>query len=123
VVAERCFRFSLKEKEGKRWSVGAGMLARALYARGKFGDAKVWARRCVEGCEGDVQGGLDAMWLLARILEAQGRWRDALEVYGYVAERATNELGKGHRDTIEYWEECIRVYNPLHNLDIENGRP
>jgi hypothetical protein len=84
-------------------------VARALYAQGRFGDAESWARRCVEACDDGVQEELDATWLLVRILEAQGRLFEALEVFKHVYESTERELGVGHADAIEYLCDYIRL--------------
>jgi hypothetical protein len=127
VDAERCFRASLKEKKRVlplgHWMIvqSTAQIARALCMHGKFGDAEGWLREGIEGCT-DTYGThnetiLDAVWLLAYVVEKQGRCNEALQLYMRSYEGARTKLGESHADTIDYYGDYVRLRNELADLD------
>lgn len=85
VVAERCFRVSLLEKETTLAPHNEGIirsavhLARALDLLGRYGEAKCALRRVIRVYGGDdYEKLLEAVWILACAVEKQGRWYEAL---------------------------------------------
>jgi tetratricopeptide (TPR) repeat protein len=111
-AAERCFRATLFEKKRTRdptilYSIIH--LARALELQIEYEKAEKVLRRGIKKYTASHEKRLEAVWMLAHVVEKQGRGDDALTLYCYAYVSAKMALGEEHQDAVAYREDYERL--------------